>query len=277
MGLLLGNTEDALESGNVRTKQQRIAELAEQMPEAGFTSLAYHIDLEWLRAAYKGVRKKGAAGVDDVTAEEYEKDLEENLRSLLERFKSGRYYAPPVKRVYIPKGDGRMRPIGIPALEDKILQRAVVMVLQPLYEANFLDVSYGFRPGRSAHDALEALWKAAMDMGGCWVLEVDIKTYFDSVEHCFLREFVRKRVRDGVILRTIGKWLKAGVMEDGAIHYPDEGTPQGGVVTPLLSNIYLHEVLDTWFEQEVRPRLHGKAELIRFADDCAPRRRGKEA
>jgi RNA-directed DNA polymerase len=256
-----------LESGNVRTKQQRIAELAEQMPEAGFTSLAYHIDLEWLKAAYKGVRKKGAAGVDNVTAEEYEKDLEGNLRSLLERFKSGRYYAPPVKRVYIPKGDGRKRPIGIPALEDKILQRAVVMVLQPLYEADFLDVSYGFRPGRSAHDALEALWKAAMDMGGCWVLEVDIKTYFDSVEHCFLREFVRKRVRDGVILRTIGKWLKAGVMEDGAIHYPDEGTPQGGVVSPLLSNIYLHEVLDTWFEQEVRPRLHGKAELIRFADD----------
>jgi len=267
MELLLGNTGDALESGNVRTKQQRIAELAEQMPEAGFTSLAYHIDLEWLRAAYKGVRKKGAAGVDNVTAEEYEKDLEGNLRSLLERFKSGRYYAPPVKRVYIPKGDGKMRPIGIPALEDKILQRAVVMVLQPLYEADFLDVSYGFRPGRSAHDALEALWKAAMDMGGCWVLEVDIKSYFDTVEHCFLREFVRKRVRDGVILRTIGKWLKAGVMEDGAIHYPDEGTPQGGVVSPLLSNIYLHEVLDTWFEQEVRPRLHGKAELIRFADD----------
>jgi RNA-directed DNA polymerase len=267
MGLLLGNTEDALESGNVRTKQQRIAELAEQMPEAGFTSLAYHIDLEWLRAAYKGVRKKGAAGVDDVTAEEYEKDLEENLGSLLERFKSGRYYAPPVKRVYIPKGDGRMRPIGIPALEDKILQRAVVMVLQPLYEADFLDVSYGFRPGRSAHDALEALWKAAIDMGGCWVLEVDIKSYFDTVEHCFLREFVRKRVRDGVILRMIGKWLKAGVMEDGAIHYPDEGTPQGGVVSPLLSNIYLHEVLDAWFEQEVRPRLHGRAELIRYADD----------
>jgi RNA-directed DNA polymerase len=267
MGLLLGNTEDALESGNVRTKQQRIAELAEQMPEAGLTSLAYHIDLEWLRVAYKGVRKKGAAGVDKVTAEEYEKDLEENLGSLLERFKSGRYYAPPVKRVYIPKGDGRMRPIGIPALEDKILQRAVVMVLQPLYEADFLDVSYGFRPGRSVHGALEALWKAAMGMGGCWVLEVDIKSYFDTVEHCFLREFVRKRVRDGVILRMIGKWLKAGVMEDGAIHYPDEGTPQGGVVSPLLSNIYLHEVLDAWFEQEVRPRLHGRAELIRYADD----------
>jgi RNA-directed DNA polymerase len=267
MGLLLGNTEDALESGNVRTKQQRIAELAGLMPEAGFTSLAYHIDLDWLKEAYKGVRKKGAVGVDEVTAEEYERDLEGNLRSLLERFKSGRYYAPPVKRVYIPKGDGKMRPIGIPALEDKILQRAVVMVLQPLYEADFLDVSYGFRPGRSVHDALGGLRRAAMEMGGCWVLEVDIRSYFDTVEHAFLREFVKKRVRDGVILRTIGKWLKAGVMEDGMIHYPEEGTPQGGVISPLLSNIYLHGVLDVWFEQEVRPRLEGKAELIRYADD----------
>jgi len=267
MELLLGNTEDALESGDVRTKQQRIAKLAGLMPEAGFTSLAYYIDLEWMYEAYKRVRKDGAAGVDGVTAEEYEKDLDGNLRSLLERFKSGRYYAPPVKRVYIPKGDGRKRPIGIPALEDKILQRAVVMVLEPLFEADFLEVSYGFRPGRSVHDALEALWEKVMEMGGCWVLEVDIKSYFDTVEHSFLREFVKKRVRDGVILRTIGKWLKAGVMEDGAIHYPSKGTPQGGVISPLLSNIYLHEVLDVWFEQEVRPRLRGMAALIRFADD----------
>jgi RNA-directed DNA polymerase len=267
MGLLLGNTEDALESGNVRTKQQRIAELAGRMPEAGFTSLAYHIDFAWLQEAYRRVRKTGASGVDEVTAQEYEKELEENLRSLLERFKSGRYYAPPVKRVYIPKGDGKMRPIGIPALEDKILQRAVVMVLEPLYEEDFLDVSYGFRPGRSVHDALGGLWKAAMNRGGCWVLEVDIKSYFDTVEHAFLREFVKRRVRDGVILRTIGKWLKAGVMEDGMIHYPKEGTPQGGVISPLLSNIYLHEVLDVWFEKEVRPRLWGEAALIRYADD----------
>jgi group II intron reverse transcriptase/maturase len=267
MGLLLGNTGDALESGNVRTKQQRIAELAELMPEAGFTSLAHYIDLGWLREAYRGVRKTGASGVDEVTAEEYEKDLEGNLRSLLERFKSGRYYAPPVKRVYIPKGDGKMRPIGIPALEDKILQRAVVMVLEPLYEEDFLDVSYGFRPGRSVHDALGVLWESAMEMGGCWVLEVDIKSYFDTVGHAFLREFVRKRVRDGVVLRTMGKWLKAGVMEGGTIHYPKEGTPQGGVISPLLSNIYLHEVLDVWFAQEVRPCLEGEAALIRYADD----------
>jgi group II intron reverse transcriptase/maturase len=267
MELLLGNTEGAMEPEGVLTKQQRIAELARQMPELGFTSLAYHIDLEWLHEAYRRTRKDGAAGVDDVTAEDYEKDLEGNLRSLLERFKSGSYYAPPVKRVYIPKGDGRNRPIGIPALEDKVLQRAVVMVLSALYEQDFLECSYGFRPGRSVHQALESLWQGVMELGGCWVLEVDIKSYFDTVEHKHLRDFVRKRVRDGVLLRTIGKWLKAGVMEDGAIHYPKEGTPQGGVISPLLSNIYLHEVLEVWFEGVVKPRLEGKAKLIRFADD----------
>lgn len=266
---LLGNAEDALKSGNVYTKQQRIAKLAKLMADASFTSLAYYVDLEWLREAYRRTRKDAAAGVDEVTAEEYEEDLDGNLQSLLDRFKSGRYYAPPVKRVYIPKGDGdgAMRPIGIPALEDKVLQRAVVMVLTPLYEQDFLDCSYGFRPGRSVHQALEAQWKQIMSRGGCWVLEVDIKSYFDTVKHEHLREFLRKRVRDGVILRTIGKWLKAGVMEDGAIHYPKKGTPQGGVVSPLLSNIYLHEVLDVWFEQEVRPRLDGEAVLIRYADD----------
>jgi len=270
MGLLVGNTEDALESESVYTKQQRIAELAKQMPDAGFTSLAYHIDLEWLKEAYGRTRKDGATGVDDMTAAQYETDLENNLSSLLERFKSGNYFAPPVKRVYIPKevGGEPIRPIGIPTLEDKILQRAVVMLLAPLYEHDFLDCSYGFRPGRNAHQALEALWQAIMGMGSvCWVLEVDIKSYFDTVKHGYLRDFYKKRVRDGVVNRVLGKWLKAGVMEDGTLRYPQEGTPQGGVISPLLANIYLHEVLDDWFEQEVRPRLRGRAELIRFADD----------
>jgi RNA-directed DNA polymerase len=271
MGLLVGNTGDALESGDVYTKQQRIAELAKQMPEAGFTSLAYYIDLEWLKEAYRRTRKDGAAGVDDVTAAQYEEDLDKNLSVLLERFKSGSYFAPPVKRVYIPKevGGERTRPIGIPTLEDKILQRAVVMLLTPLYEHDFLDCSYGFRPERSAHQALEALWQAIMGMGGdCRVLEVDIKSYFDTVKWGHLRDFYKKRVRDGVVTRVLGKWLKAGVMEDGAVHYPQEGTPQGGVISPLLANIYLHEVLDVWFEREVRPRLRGRAELVRFADDA---------
>lgn len=267
MELLLGNTGGTLRSKNVYTKQQRIAELARQMPDVSFTSLAYHIDLEWLREAYRATRKDGAAGVDGVTAGEYESDLEGNLQSLLDRFKSGSYFAPPVKRAYIPKGDGRTRPIGIPALEDKILQRAVVMVLSPLYEQDFMECSYGFRPERSAHQALEVLWAGIMEMGGVWVLEVDIKSFFDTVVHKHLREILSKRVRDGVLLRMIGKWLKAGVMEDGSIHYPEEGTPQGGVISPLLSNIYLHDVLDSWFESVVKPRLDGKAELIRFADD----------
>ena len=270
MGLLVGDTGGTLESGNVYTKQQRIAELAKRMPEAGFTSLAYYVDLEWMKEAYRRTRKDGATGVDGVTAAQYEEDLDNNLLGLLERFKSGSYYAPPVKRVYIPKevGGERIRPIGIPTLEDKILQREVVMLLTPLYEQDFLDGSYGFRPGRSAHQALEALWRGIMGMGGdCWVLEVDIKSYFDTVKWEHLREFYKERVRDGVVRRVLGKWLKAGVMEDGAIHYPREGTPQGGVISPLLSNIYLHEVLDVWFEREVRPRLRGKAELVRFADD----------
>jgi RNA-directed DNA polymerase len=270
MGLLVGNTEDTLESESVYTKQQRIAELARQMPDAGFTSLAYHIDLEWLKEAYGRTRKDGATGVDDMTAAQFETDLENNLSSLLRRFKSGSYFAPPVKRVYIPKevGGEPIRPIGIPTLEDKILQRAVVMLLAPLYERDFLDCSYGFRPGRNAHQALEALWQAIMGMGSvCWVLEVDIKSYFDTVKHGYLRDFYKKRVRDGVVNRVLGKWLKAGVMEDGTLRYPQEGTPQGGVISPLLANIYLHEVLDVWFEQEVRPRLRGRAELIRFADD----------
>ena len=270
MGLLVGNTEDTLESESVYTKQQRIAELAKQMPDAGLTSFAYHIDLEWLKEAYGRTRKDGATGVDDMTAAQYETDLENNLSSLLERFKSGSYFAPPVKRVYIPKevGGEPIRPIGIPTLEDKILQRAVVMLLAPLYERDFLDCSYGFRPGRNAHQALEALWQAIMGMGSvCWVLEVDIKSYFDTVKHGYLRDFYKKRVRDGVVNRVLGKWLKAGVMEDGTLRYPQEGTPQGGVISPLLANIYLHEVLDVWFEQEVRPRLRGRAELIRFADD----------
>jgi len=264
---LVGNMEDALESGSVYTKQQRIAELGKRMPDVGFTSLAYYIDLEWMYEAYRRTRKDGSAGVDNVTAAEYEEDLDGNLQRLLERFKSGSYVAPPVRRVYIPKGDGRVRPIGIPTLEDKILQRAVVMLLTPLYEQDFLDCSYAFRPGRSVHRALEDMWRQAMDMGGSWLLEVDVRNFFGEVKYNHLREFLKERVRDGVVLRVIGKWLKAGVMEGGMIHFPREGTPQGGVISPLLSNIYLHKVLDVWFEGEVKPRLHERAVLIRFADD----------
>jgi group II intron reverse transcriptase/maturase len=224
--------------------------------------------LEWLKEAYRLTRKDAAAGVDNVTAEEYGERLEDNLKTLLERFKSGSYYAPPVRRVYIPKDDGKeQRAIGIPTLEDKVLQRAVVMLLTPLYEQDFLNCSYGFRPKKSVYQALDVLWQTVMDMRECWVYEVDIRKYFDTVKPEYIREFLKKRVNDGVITRIIGKWLKAGVMEDGAIHFREEGTPQGGVISPLLSNLYLHEVLDVWFEKEIRPRLFGKAKQIRFADD----------
>lgn len=252
----------------ISTKQRRIAELARQAPAMAFTSLSHHIDIDWLKEAYRRTRKDGAVGADRQTWEEYGEKLEENLRSLLDRAKSGTYRAPPVRRVHIPKGDGKStRPIGIPTVEDKVLQRAVVMVLEPIYEQDFLDCSYGFRPKRSAHQALESFWKQMMRMGGGWVVEVDFQKFFDTIDKGLLQEEVRQRVRDGVLLRLIGKWLNAGVLEDGSVTYPEAGTPQGGVISPLLANIFLHKVLDTWFTQRVVPRLLGRAFLVRYADD----------
>jgi group II intron reverse transcriptase/maturase len=225
--------------------------------------------MDLLREAFRRTRKDGATGVDGQTAAAYAANLEENLQGLLDRFKSGRYFAPPVRRKHIPKGDGsKTRPIGIPTLEDKVLQRAVTMVLEAIYEQDFLDCSYGFRPGRSAHQALEVLWKGLMDMGGGWVVELDIEKFFDTLSRPRLREFLDRRVRDGVLRRTIDKWLNAGVMEEGTLSYPDTGTPQGGVISPLLANIYLHETLDRWFAEQIVPRLAGRAFLVRYADDA---------
>lgn len=255
--------------GSISTKLEQIAKRAKEMPGVSFNTLAHHIDIEWLREAYRRTRKDGAVGVDGQTAAEYAANLEGNLRSLLDRAKSGDgYRAPPVRRVHIPKGDGsKTRPIGIPTFEDKVLQRAVGMVLEAVYEQDFYDCSYGFRPGRSAHDALRALREPLMAMNGGWVLEADIEKFFDSVDRAQLQEILRRRVRDGVLLRLIGKWLKAGVMEEGRVYRPDAGTPQGGVISPLLANIYLHEVLDEWFAREVKPRLRGRGHLVRYADD----------
>ena len=247
---------------------RRVAELAREAPELAFNTLAHHIDINLLRKAYALTPKDKAAGVDGQTAEMYAEDLEENLQSLHERLKSGTYKAPPVERAYIPKGDGKKtRPIGKPTFEDKILQRAVTMVLEAIYEQDFLDCSYGFRPGRGAHDALDALWKGLMKMGGGWVIDADIQSFFDEIDHGHLRDFLDRRVRDGVIRRVIGKWLNAGVFEDGAVHHVDAGTPQGGVISPLLANIFLHEVIDVWFEHEVKSRLRGRVFMVRYADD----------
>ena len=224
----------------ISTRQRKIAELAQREPKLTLTTLAHHIDEVWMREAYRRIRKDAAPGVDGVTAAQYEANLEANLTGLLERFKSGRYRAPAVRRVHLEKpGTGKTRPIGIPTLEDKILQRAVLMVLEPVYEQDFLDCSYGFRPGRGAHQALEALWKGLMNLGGGWVIDLDIEDFFGSVDWGHLRSFLDRRVRDGVIRRAIGKWLNAGVMEAGELSYPERGTPQGGVVSPTLSNVYL--------------------------------------
>jgi group II intron reverse transcriptase/maturase len=253
---------------SISPKVQQIAKLAKEAPEMAFTTLAHYIDIDWLKEAYRRTRKDGATGVDGQSAEDYAANLEDNLLSLLERAKSGAYRAPPVRRVHIPKSDGQTRPIGIPTFEDKVLQRAVAMVLEAIYEQDFLDCSYGFRPRRSAHGALRHLWEQTMEMHGGWVLEIDIRKFFDTLDHAYLREILRRRVRDGVLLRLIGKWLNAGVLEDGNLSYPEAGSPQGGVISPILANVYLHEVLDVWFAEQVQPRLSGRAFLVRYADDA---------
>lgn len=252
---------------NLSTKRQWIAELARRKRGQAVFLLHHLIDLEWMTEAYRLTRKDGAPGIDGVTAADYEANLEANLSDLLERIKSGRYQAPPVRRAYIPKADGTARPLGIPTFEDKVAQRAIVMVLEAIYEQDFLPCSYGFRPGRSAHQALQDLRSVCMDQGLRWVLDVDIRKYFDSISHAHLRGFLDQRVTDGVIRRMIDKWLKAGVLEEGQLHRTTEGSPQGGVISPLLANIVLHHVLDEWYESEVRPRLRRRSALVRFADD----------
>jgi RNA-directed DNA polymerase len=257
-------------SPTISTKHEWLAKLAKERPDEALTTLAHVLDLEWLREAHRRTRKDGARGVDGQSAEQYAEHLEDNLRSLLDRAKSGAYRAPPVRRVHIPKGEGaETRPLGIPTFEDKVLQRAVAMVLEAVYEPLFVDGSYGFRPGRSAHDALEALREGLMAMAGGWIVEVDIVKFFDRLDHEKLGAILRRRVRDGVLLRLIGKWLKAGVLEAGEVAYPEAGSPQGGVISPILANVYLHEVVDVWFEREVKPRLAGPAFLVRYADDIA--------
>jgi group II intron reverse transcriptase/maturase len=258
---------DTSRSPIVSTKLQAIAQQAIQNPEMVFTTLAHHIDVEWLREAYRLTNKSSAAGIDGVTATEYEANLEENLRDLHERLKSGRYIAPPVERVWLDKEDGRKRPIGKPTFEDKIVQRAVVMLLEAVYEPAFYDFSHGFRPGHSPHQALHELREQCRELNIHWVVDADVSGFFDDIRHDQLQEFIKQRVNDGGLLRLIGKWLNAGVMEEGKLTYTQSGSPQGGVVSPILANVYLHYVLDEWYAQEVKPRLKGRSFLLRFADD----------
>jgi group II intron reverse transcriptase/maturase len=260
--------KDTQRSEHVYTKQRRIAEIARQRPTERLTALNHYLDIEWLTEAYHRVRRDSAPGVDGVRVSDYGQHLEEHLPSLLHRAKRGSYVAPPVKRVHLPKdGSEETRPIGMPTCEDKVLQRAVAMLLEPIYEEAFHDFSYGFRPGRSAHQALATFWQEATGLGVRWVLEVDIRKYFDSVNRSNLMGLVGQRIGDGVVLRLLSKWLHAGVMEGGQVHYPEAGTPQGGVISPLLSNIYLHEVFDQWFAEVVQGRMKGRVFAVRFADD----------
>ena len=258
-----------LTSDPISTKQARIAELAKQSPGMAFRALFHHVDLDWMREAVRRTRKDGAVGVDGQTSAMYAEDLDANLTDLLHRVKSGRYQAPPVRRVEIPKGDGsKTRPIGIPTYEDKVLQRAVVMLLEPIYEQDFYDLSHGFRPRRSAHGALTQVRRAVWKLRGGWVVDLDIQAFFDTLDHRQLQEMVRERVQDGVVRRLIGKWLRAGVSEGGRVIRSRLGTPQGGVISPLLANLYLHVVLDRWWSDVVVPRLRGQGRLVRYADDA---------
>lgn len=226
------------------------------------------MDMLWMHEAFTRVRKDGALGVDGVSAEDYAQNLDANLADLLERAKSGRYRCPPTRRVEIPKNGNETRPINIPTFEDKVLQRAIAMLIEPICETDFLDVSYGFRPNRSQHQALDALRTNLKEVEGGWVVDVDIRKYFDTIPHAQLNEILRLRVNDSVVTRLIAKWLRTGALqEDGTVQERSEGTPQGGVISPLLSNIYLHHVLDQWFETDVRGALKGTAKMIRFADD----------
>jgi group II intron reverse transcriptase/maturase len=250
------------------TQIDRLTELAKEDTKRQFYSIAHMITPEALYAAFRGLRKKASAGVDGVRYEEYEKDAARNIQTLHERLKNGKYQAQPLRRVYIPKENGKQRPISIPALEDKIVQKAVVEIRNAIYEQDFLDCSYGFRPGRGQHQALDEVGRVIGTRPTGWVLEIDVTAYFDTIVREHLMEMIEKRVRDGSVLRLIRKWIQVGVIDEGRWLVSETGTGQGQTISPLLANIYLHFVLDEWFENEVKPRLKGAAYEIRFADDA---------
>lgn len=249
------------------TVEMQIAERARKHPCEALTNLHQFIDDPMLINCFNGLNKKGASGVDRETWYEYNEQRSERIPQLHAAFKSGKYRAPNIRRAYIPKGDGKQRPLGLPTVEDKLLQTAVAKVLTPVYETMFYNTSYGFRPGRSQHQALDKLFKEVSFTGKRYIIDADMENYFGSIDHQRLREFLDHRIKDGVIRKMIDKWLKAGIFEKGNVSYPKEGTPQGGSISPLLSNIFLHYVLDEWFIEQIQPLLKGKSFIIRFADD----------
>lgn len=258
---------DASTSLDMSTGLRKVAERAKREPVARFNSLAHLIDEELLTRAYRRLRGTAAVGVDGITKEQYGQDLQNHLRDLRERLRTKRYRHQPIQRVHIPKDNGRTRPIGISTTEDKVVQNALREVLEAIYEQDFLDCSYGFRPGRSAHDAVRALTRAVGNGEVNWILEFDVASFFDTVDRARLSEMLRERVADGSMLRLIGKCLHVGVLDGAEFSTPSEGTVQGSTLSPLLGNLYLHHALDLWFNEEVRPRLYGRAIFVRYADD----------
>jgi len=253
---------------DVRSALERVRQAARRDKKMRFTALLHHVyDLKRLRAAYSSLKKEAAPGVDGETWRHYGEAVGDNLRDLADRLKRGAYRAKPVRRVYISKEDGRQRPLGVPALEDKIVQRATVEVLNAIYETDFLGFSYGFRPGRSQHNALDALYTGLLTKKVNWVLDVDIRGFFDTIDHGWLVQFVEHRIADRRVGRLIQKWLNAGVLEDGKRTRVEEGTPQGGSASPLLANVYLHYVFDRWVQVWRQKRAHGDVIVVRFADD----------
>ena len=245
----------------------RIREAATRDGNQRFTNLMHHLTVELLREAYEALKRNAAAGVDDVTWQEYGEGLESRIMDLHDRVQSGRYRAKPSKRVWLPKPDGRHRPIGIAALEDKIVQQGTIWVLNQIYEKDFYGFSYGFRPERSPHNALDAIWVGITQRKVNWVLDADIKSFFDTINHAWLMEFLERRIADPRMLRLIRKWLRAGVSEDGEWSRTEVGTPQGSVISPLLSNIYLHYVLDQWVTAWRKNKAIGEVIIVRYADD----------
>jgi len=247
----------------------RVREAARKDGRVAFTALLHHLTVDRLRGAFFALRKEAAPGIDGVRWDEYAESLESNLQDLHARVHGGRYRAKPTRRAYIEKADGRLRPLGIATVEDKLLQRAVVEVLEAVYEEDFLGFSYGFRRGRSQHDALDALATGIQMRKVNWVLDVDIRGFFDAIDHGWMLRFVEHRIGDRRILRLIQKWLNAGVMEDGKRRQSRKGSPQGATVSPLLANIYLHYVLDLWIQQWRKRNANGDMIVVRYADDLA--------
>lgn len=251
----------------LETQISTLTQRAREDPRCQFTSLAHLLTAEYLKGCLGELKKNKAPGIDGVTVKDYEAHLEENLRDLVERLKGKRYRPQPVRRVYIPKPNGDKRPLGIPTLEDKIVQQGIKKIMEAIFEVDFLGVSYGFRPGRSCHDALEVVDKTIMTKPVNYVVDMDIEKFFDTVDHEWLMKFVRQRITDSSLLRLIARLLKSGVVEEGKYQETEKGTPQGGIISPLLANIYLHYVLDLWFERKIKKGLRGYAQLVRYADD----------